>query len=399
MIREIKLENFKCIPQFTFNLNKVNLFTGYNGRGKSSVLQSILMMSQSIKKDRLNSLERLHLNGTLIDLGDFDEILTNDRITNLGIELVLENDDKNHHLSFGYQLSDDDIKVGTICRCIIDHEDYFDTVGGNNNPDTSTPKSVKQFPSYINSILGMSNIHYVAADRLGPVKFVEKLEVPEFHRVGKNGIFTINTLSTYKENIPIEMNLDKNDYTEHNLQEAATQWMGYIMGNGYLYVNDGKGKERTTTLSLEFQFQSKDSTRSFQSYNVGFGYSYVLSIIVTALIAKKGNIVIIENPEAHLHPQAQKHIAYMLAKLASRGVQVFIETHSEHIVNAFRLAALKNEYKLSNDDMSIFFFDSDYKIQLLHIEPSGRIPNWPKGFFDQYQQELAEIMTLGAKHI
>lgn len=171
------------------------------------------------------------------------------------------------------------------------------------------------------------------------------------------------------------------------------------MGNGYLYVNDGKGKERTTTLSLEFQFQSKDSTRSFQSYNVGFGYSYVLSIIVTALIAKKGNIVIIENPEAHLHPQAQKHIAYMLAKLASRGVQVFIETHSEHIVNAFRLAALKNEYKLSNDDMSIFFFDSDYKIQLLHIEPSGRIPNWPKGFFDQYQQELAEIMTLGAKHI
>ena len=73
-----------------------------------------------------------------------------------------------------------------------------------------------------------------------------------------------------------------------------------------------------------------------------------------------------------------------------------METHSEHVINAFRLAALKDEYDLVNNDVHIFFFDSDFSIKSLHIEPNGRIPEWPSGFFDQYQKELAEILRLGA---
>ena len=396
MIEQIELENFKCVPRIPFLLKRINLFTGYNGRGKSSVLQSLLMMSQSVKKDQLNSLERLHLNGMLIELGDFDEILTDDRQNNFNINLSLKNNDKVHELNFGYQLSDDDIKVGELCKCIIDDDDYFDTVGGNEQQETGQSSLIKQFPSYINSTLGMSNVHYVSADRLGPVKFVEKMEIPEYHRVGKKGSLTINTLSTCKEKIPAGMVPFPTDRQEYSLQEAASQWIDYIMNGGSVTVNGNKGKERTSTLSIEFQFKQNPDGRGFQSYNVGFGYSYVLPIVVTALIAQKGNIVIVENPEAHLHPQAQARIAFMLAKLAARDVQVFVETHSEHIVNAFRLAALKAEYEVSNEDMNIFFFDTDYSVKTLHIEPTGRIPDWPKGFFDQYQKELAEIMTLGA---
>ena len=57
MLTRIKLDNFKCVPPINFQLGKVNIFAGYNGQGKSSVLQTLLMMSQSIKKDELNSLE------------------------------------------------------------------------------------------------------------------------------------------------------------------------------------------------------------------------------------------------------------------------------------------------------------------------------------------------------
>lgn len=137
----------------------------------------------------------------------------------------------------------------------------------------------------------------------------------------------------------------------------------------------------------------------YSSYNVGFGYSYVLAIIVTALIAKKNDIVIIENPEAHLHPEAQTRLTLLLSKLGARGVQVFIETHSEHVINGFRLAALKDEYNISNKDIRIFFFDHNFEKVDLIIDKSGRIPNWPNRFFDQYQTELAEIIRLGANKV
>lgn len=399
MLTRIKLDNFKCVPPINFQLGKVNIFAGYNGRGKSSVLQTLLMMSQSIKKDELNSLEKLHLNGNLVNLGDFDEILTDDHKDSFHIEFSLISNQTEHELRFGYRWADNDIKVGKICSCRIDKENYFDTVGGITKTNSAIKNQIKTFPSYINSILGSTNLHYVSADRRGPVEFVEKMEIPDFHRVGRDGIFTINTLSTYQEKIPISMNLNDEDNWERDLLTATTEWINFIMTGGSLNVNDGQNNKehRTSTISLEFNLGKNKDKRGFQPYNVGFGYSYILSIIVTALIAKEGNLVIIENPEAHLHPKAQLHMAYLLAKLAARGVQVFIETHSEHIVNGFRLAALKNEYHLSNKDISIFFFDYNYEVYPLHIEPTGRIPNWPKGFFDQYQQELAEIMTLGAK--
>jgi predicted ATPase len=90
-------------------------------------------------------------------------------------------------------------------------------------------------------------------------------------------------------------------------------------------------------------------------------------------------------------------LPFLLAKLGARGVQVFVETHSEHVINGFRLAALKEEYELKNDDIRIFFFDQDFSKVDLIIEKTGRIPNWPVRFFDQYQHELAEILKLGAK--
>lgn len=398
MITSILLKNFKCIPNIPFKLNKVNIFSGYNGRGKSSILQSIMMLSQSIKKNNLNSLEKIHLNGDLINLGDFDEILNNDHLDKFEINLGLQSNDIEHNISFGYKLSDIDIKVGEICKCIIDNDDFFDSVGSNDiNVNNDNKILAKLLPSYINSILGSNNIHYVSANRGGPVKFVEKMEIPEVHKVGRNGNFTINTLSTYKEKVSSKMNISNNDEHEYDLVTATTKWIEFIMNGGNVNVEDYAKNEnkRSSTLSLQFGFENNNSSRKFESYNVGFGYSYILSIIVSALIAKEGNILIIENPEAHLHPKAQLNLSYLLAKLTGNGVQVFIETHSEHIVNGFRIAALKDDFSLNNNDLNIFFFNYDFSITQLKIEKNGKIKNWPEGFFDQYQHELAEILKLG----
>jgi len=182
---------------------------------------------------------------------------------------------------------------------------------------------------------------------------------------------------------------------------AITSWIEFIMSGGSVSVQGKNSKgdimtqKKSSVLSVGFNMKNAGK-RLISAYNVGFGYSYILPIVVSALIAKEGNILIVENPEAHLHPEAQVRLTYMLSKLASRGVQVFIETHSEHVVNGLRLAALKPEYSITNDDIKVYFFDEDYSIKSLDIEKNGRIKNWPARFFDQYQNELAEILTLGA---
>lgn len=400
MITSIRLKNFKCIPEHTFKLKRMNVFAGYNGRGKSSILQSVMMLSQSIKKSNLNSLEKIHLNGDFINLGDFDEILNDDHQDKFEIDLGLKVNETEHAISFGYKLSDTDIKIGGMCKCVIDNEDLFDSVGSNNKSTNNDNKILaKLLPAYINSILGSHNIHYVSANRCGPVKFVEKIEIPEVHKVGRNGNFTINTLSTYKERVSRKMNISNDDPNEYDLITATTKWIGFIMNGGDVNVEDYAKNEnrRSSTLSLQFGFEKNGFQRKFEAYNVGFGYSYILSIVVSALIAKEGNILIIENPEAHLHPKAQLNLAYLLAKLTGNGVQVFVETHSEHIVNGFRIAALKDDYTLNNNDLNILFFDYDFNIIQLEIEENGKIGNWPTGFFDQYQHELAEILKLGRK--
>ena len=398
MINRITFDNFKCLDGKTFNLNKINIFSGYNGRGKSSVMQFILMLSQSLKKDK-NGINKLHLNGDLVSLGDYDEILTDDYKEEVGFDMELD-DDQCKTINLVYTLSSEDIKVGYIEECHINGEDIFDTVGkiGDSSQKLSTRIFTKTIPqSFFNQF---SNIHYISANRLGPVEYVQKKEVPDFHNVGANGCNTINTLSTYRDKISSDMNLENSDI-EYTLEESASSWMNYIMNGGTISINGDNNKKeehsnrkaKSSVLSLDFVL----NRRQFHSYNVGFGYRYILSIVVTALIARKDSIVIIENPEAHLHPEAQLRLTTLLAKLSNRGAQVFIETHSEHIVNGFRINALKEKCTLSNEDLSIYFFDKDYDIFMLEINRNGRIPNWPDGFFDQFEREMAEIIELGSK--
>lgn len=401
MLEYISFKNYKCLSGKPFALKNLNIFTGYNGRGKSSVIQAILMLSQSVKQADANGLQQLHVNGQFVKLGDFDELLYDD--DDLSLEFIMKMHDAKRELKdvvLGYEMSENDFKVGTLHTCMIGGEDYFSQPSAFVQEAIVTKgRMLQQLPHYLNELFDPKNVHYVSANRMGPVSFVERKESPEYHSVGANGDMTINTLYTYKESMDPAMNVSSKDATIYTLQEATAQWIDYIMSgdNGAVAVDDGtdkiKGKKRSSVLRLDFV--QKD--RSFHSYNVGFGFSYILSIVVTALIAKAGNIVIVENPEAHLHPEAQLRLTELLVRLASRGVQVFIETHSEHVMNAVRLAVLKEEFDIRNDQIGVFFFDSDYSKRDLKIEKNGRINDWPSRFFDQYQHELAEILQRGAK--
>jgi predicted ATPase len=136
---------------------------------------------------------------------------------------------------------------------------------------------------------------------------------------------------------------------------------------------------------------------AYKPVNVGFGYSYILPLIVTGLIAKPGEFIIVENPEAHLHPRAQSKIAEFFSSVASCGVQVFIESHSEHILNGLRVSSLKPEISIKHSDIVIHYFNENFDSEKLIIDNKGKIENWPSGFFDQEENDLAAIFRYSNK--
>lgn len=390
MIRKVSYKNFKCLDGQSFDLKDVNIFSGYNGRGKSSVMQAVLMLTQSLR-DKHN-LIKLHLNGTQVMLGDYNEILTSKDNIEVGFDFELD-EELVKKVSLRYEPTED-YMVGQIKELRINGVDFFDTAG--KMDEKPSKKSIKELnrPLPQSLINEFSNVHFISANRQGPVRFVERKEIPDFHNVGKDGNNTINTITTYVDQIPAVMNIKKNDDRQRSLKESVSEWIDYIMNDGVVKVKGEDQKEESSVLSLGFSF--KNTKRIFNSYNVGFGYSYILSVIVEALIAKKGSILIVENPEAHLHPEAQLRLTLLLSKLADRGVQVFVETHSEHIVNGFRIAALDDKCDLTNEQLAIFFFDKDFSIKRLKVHSNGRIPEWPKRFFDQFEDEMVKIIELGA---
>jgi predicted ATPase len=128
----------------------------------------------------------------------------------------------------------------------------------------------------------------------------------------------------------------------------------------------------------------------------GYGLSYVLPVIV-ALVAprKQGTVIMIENPEAHLHPRGQVEMGKLIGLSVASGMQVLVETHSEHIVDGIRLSVKKD--LLSSDDVMMYYFErKDYEtpssVQKISVAKDGRLSKWPAGFFDQSLVDKRELL-------
>ena len=128
--------------------------------------------------------------------------------------------------------------------------------------------------------------------------------------------------------------------------------------------------------------------------NMGFGVSYALPIIVAGLLIENGGLLIVENPEAHLHPAAQSRIGAFLARVAGDGVQVFVETHSDHVLNGIRRAVAQDAL-VPADQVLVHFFqdggDDVAPVVPLALTQTGQLSAWPPGFFDQTQKDLAVL--------
>jgi len=373
MISDIYIKNFKAIKEVKIELSNLNLLTGLNGMGKSSLIQTLLLLRQSQKM--LDS--AISLKGELIELGKGQDIL--------------------------YQYADNDeisFKIGFQNNLFF--ERTFIAKDSVQMPfDLGKQSSIYNFR---NESLFSKSFQYITAEHIGPKQIYqtstwenEENEFRDFAKLGdlgKYGEYTAHYLSMFGEKLIKFDNLLHSKTSSKMLYQQVNAWLSEISPNVHLtsyYQPDLNLANQT------FKFSTKSGfTNEFKPVNVGFGLTYALPIIVSLLTAWENDLLIIENPESHLHSKGQSKIGELMALAAQNGVQIIVETHSDHILNGFRVATKRKN--IDAEKIRIYYFDRDgdndaHYCRILQpvIDQDGRIDEWPDGFFDEFEKNLMEL--------
>ena len=158
-------------------------------------------------------------------------------------------------------------------------------------------------------------------------------------------------------------------------------------------------KVSSEMVMLEFEYQQPiyGTTNRYKPENVGFGISYVLPVITMLLAAQKGQLLIIENPESHIHPRGQAELGKLIALAAANGVQIIVETHSDHLVNGIRVAV--KEGLLAPPHAALFFFDKvitdaeQYTaVKDIFIDRNGELSDYPANMIDEWGNQLFKLI-------
>lgn len=171
----------------------------------------------------------------------------------------------------------------------------------------------------------------------------------------------------------------------------AGVWLGkFGLASGLDVEKLGSGRYELRVRSL------LDLSVTSNLSDVGAGVTQVLPVITLLLSAPAGSVVILEEPESHLHPLAQAALAELLVQTRRAGVQVIVETHSEHLFR--RMQTLIAKGSVAPSDCASYFIDRDDtgpRINRLVTDDVGRIKNWPDKFFGDALGEAREQTRLG----
>lgn len=228
--------------------------------------------------------------------------------------------------------------------------------------------------SYVSSHISnlMAHLSYIGPLREHPRRFYEgKEEVPA--TVGLRGehapeVLFLNKDSGFRDRV--------NHWLKH-LGIARRIWPDRLRDN--LFALKVVGRETKATVNFA---------------DTGFGLSQVLPLVVQAFHSPEKSIMFLEQPEIHLNPSLQSHLANLVAAIAESKRTVIVETHSEHLV--LRLRALIAEEKVKPEDVALYYIERQRNrsvVRQIQIQRHGHIENeqWPKGFFEESLNEALRL--------
>ena len=288
MIAEIRLENFKRFRDLSLNAANLTVLTGANGAGKTSVLHSLLLARQMARQPDRSHVE---LNGVdTLELGGPEDVIHREASDDLAAIEVLDAEGTRRRWSFRATSTTD---TRTLNAAVVDRPDgYSGALAG----------PARQFS-------------YLCAERLGPrdVLGASAADVAELD-VGPRGEFVAQVLASFNRS-RIRTGRLASSTTETQISSLLHQtesWMGEIV---HPIQIDAEWFPDTSVTRLRFKTPGL-RTEWTRAPNAGFGISYALPIVVAALRAEVGGLLLVENPEAHLHPAGQSRIGGFLARSA-----------------------------------------------------------------------------------
>ncbi len=360
MIDRLYVRGFKRVREESFDLGALTVLAGLNGSGKTSIIQAFLLAWEasagaSGKTVRLNGPFGLAL-GTAEDVRNWE--------SDGSIEIEAEESGEKSRWKFD-AASDEALYLTVIEK------------------PSAPPLAFSQRPRAFS---------YLCAERLGPRSALgTSPRAEDEFEVGAQGEHSAHILAALGDRLiedgrrthPTDARAVKSF-----LKYEVEAWLSEIAKPVEIEASRYPGSAITM---LRYRSPGGDWVHA---PNMGFGVSYALPVVLAGLISETGGLFVVENPEAHLHPAGQSRMGVFLAWLAGHGVQVLIETHSDHVINGIRRAIAEFGY-LGEDRAVVYFFEgaggSELSTRRLTFTGTGGISYWPTGFFDQYQLDVAAL--------
>lgn len=378
MIDNIGVRNFKAFASADIRLGCYTLLSGLNSSGKSTVLQSLALLRQShdlLAEDDGGFL----LNGELVELGIGQDVLHEDYVhgddeSDPQITLALTSESRTYSWTAAYETEADLLRL--VDRPTV---------------DDGEPASLFD-----------DGFQYLRADRISPA-----VTYPRSHErairqgfLGARGEHTVNYLRHFQDDLVDDSRLHHPNARSRSLLDQTEAWMQHICPGVNLQAETVQGTD-LVRLSFRFGTAGLSASNRYRPTNVGFGLTYVLPVVVACLSARPGSLILLENPEAHVHPRGQTAMARLTCAAASAGAQLLVETHSDHVLNGVRLAVKQD--LLSAEEVVLHFFHRgqrpvdpggvrDVSISTPTIGPDGMISHWPEGFFDEWDRSLDRLL-------
>jgi predicted ATPase len=358
----------------------LTLLAGVNAAGKSTVIQSLVLLHQALGDADGHGVRRsLPLDGPLLSLGTVADVISQDLGgKTFGIALVA---DDGFQISWTFSGGDDRSNE------LAAHVDAVEWSPSGRAAQEFLPAAARNAGAGL--IDGLISLRYVPADRIGPAEAYPLAEPTRHESLGPRAERAVGTLRWRG----LEPVFEELRYPDHSITPPLLQQVEAWLRNLFPGVRiDVRPVAHANLVTLGIR--TRDGNAFHRPNNVGFGIPYVLPIVVALLTAPPGGLIILENPEAHLHPRAQVQIARLAARVVAAGRQVIIETHSDHILNAIRVAVARKT--LASDNVALHWFEPDadgvITPRRITVDPKGRLSERPEGFFDEIERQLTNLM-------